>query len=467
MKIKTFDTPEFISEIKNINLNQRMIKYSLFMKFIINNSENLQIVELTKSIYENSKRIPSGALSAIFTDPSFEFWLYISNCIEKRLINNEPIPKSDLPHLNFLNEKDNFLYFHLIDLNRWILAACLLSKIDFDSSILLRDRKLYIPILGVIFENLSDEIIINTKFEFSKNNLILKIGSKIFNNIEQIVNIANVGGKSQSVIKNIVFVPSLLLSGGKILLDNEDPIITSGWSTLYKNPDGTSYKLTKRENVLDSYTLFDKSVSLVHKLWPEIEFNISTIIRTIHIIESPYIDKHVSCTAVNFFGSILLSFENEFILAEAIIHEYSHNILNVVIASGQMFEGEIPDDEIYYSPWRDDPRHISGILHAVFVFNNVSKFFCKILEQNKNEFVYERQINIIVKLLIGIKVLKDYKFENKFAKIFVKELESDILNLSSKFSKSDIDLQFLSQLDHFKKWQINNDKIKINNNLFN
>ena len=84
MQNKIFETVEFIEDINKININQRLIKYSLFMKFIINNSEEEKIKTLAKSIYEKSKEVPSGALTAIFADPSFGFWLYISKCIENR-----------------------------------------------------------------------------------------------------------------------------------------------------------------------------------------------------------------------------------------------------------------------------------------------------------------------------------------------------------------------------------------------
>ena len=141
MSIKVFENAEFINEINNVNLNQRLIKYSLFMKFIINNSKDEKIIILAKSIYEKSREIPSGALTAIFADPSFGFWLYISKCIENRLINKEIIPKADLPHMDFLNENDEFLYYHLIDLNRWILGACMLSKLNFESLILIRNQQ--------------------------------------------------------------------------------------------------------------------------------------------------------------------------------------------------------------------------------------------------------------------------------------------------------------------------------------
>ena len=464
MQNKIFETVEFIEDINQINVNQRLIKYSLFMKFIINNSSDVSIVEFAKLQYQQSKEIPTGALTAIFSDPSFGFWLYISKCIENRLINNEAIPKSDLPHLLFLNDNDDFIYYHLLDLNRWILGSCMLSQIDFNATILIRDNKIYIPILGLIFNNLNDNHSEEVKLDFTSNTLT--VGNTLFNNVGKYINLANQGGINTHLENaHIYIIPSLLLSGGKVLLDNEDPFITSCWSLLYKNPDGTHYKLTTREAVASNYEIFSKACKIISNVWPEMEFNIANTLRNIHIIESPYDDKHVSCTAANFFGSILVSFGNEYLLAEAIVHEYSHNVLNMVIANGEMFNGNVPEEEIYYSPWRNDPRHISGLLHAVFVFNNVCKLFDKIINESNNEFVHDRQFTIIVKLIMGIKVLKEFDFQTNFAKNFIFDLEKDIKEFQFKYSKEEIEYHYLIQLKHLEIWMANNHKINFNDQI--
>ena len=434
------------------------------MKFIINNSSDVSIFEFAKLQYQQSKEIPTGALTAIFSDPSFGFWLYISKCIENRLINNEAIPKSDLPHLLFLNDNDDFIYYHLLDLNRWILGACMLSQIDFNATILIRDNKIYIPILGLIFNNINGKQSEEVKLDFSNNRL--NVGDILYNDINKYINLANQGGVNTHLEnEHIYIIPSLLLTGGKVLLDNEDPFITSCWSLLYKNPDGTNYQLTTREEVLVNYDKFSEACKIISNVWPEMEFNIANTLRNIHIIESPYDDKHVSCTAANFFGSILVSFGNEYLLAEAIVHEYSHNVLNMVIANGEMFNGNVPEEEIYYSPWRNDPRHISGLLHAVFVFNNVCKLFDKIINESNNEFVHERQVTIIVKLIMGIKVLKEFDFQTNFAKNFILDLEKDVKGFQLKYSKDEIEHYYSIQLKHLEQWISNNHQIKFNDQI--
>ena len=136
----------------------------------------------------------------------------------------------------------------------------------------------------------------------------MNVGDILYNDINKYINLANQGGVNTHLEnEHIYIIPSLLLSGGKVLLDNEDPFITSCWSLLYKNPDGTNYQLTTREEVLANYDKFSEACKIISNVWPEMEFNIANTLRNIHIIESPYDDKHVSCTAANFFGSILVA----------------------------------------------------------------------------------------------------------------------------------------------------------------
>ena len=107
---------------------------------------------------------------------------------------------------------------------------------------------------------------------------------------------------------------------------------------------------------------------------------------------------------------------DEYQLAEAIVHEYSHNLLNMIILTGEIFEGQVPKEEIYYSPWREDPRPITGVLHAVFVFVNV----CELLERFPTStsisilnvsYLHQRKLDNLIRVRIGIKVLRDFPFK--------------------------------------------------------
>jgi HEXXH motif-containing protein len=56
----------------------------------------------------------------------------------------------------------------------------------------------------------------------------------------------------------------------------------------------------------------------------------------------------------------------ELALLEAILHEYNHNKLNLIMQTERLVLNDLT--EAYYSPYRPDARHILGIylgIHAI------------------------------------------------------------------------------------------------------
>lgn len=62
-------------------------------------------------------------------------------------------------------------------------------------------------------------------------------------------------------------------------------------------------------------------------------------------------------------------------LVEAIIHEYHHGALNYYMDTIRVFDGS--DDAIYYSPWKTEPRPMSGLFHGLFVFSACLEYYMR------------------------------------------------------------------------------------------
>jgi hypothetical protein len=60
--------------------------------------------------------------------------------------------------------------------------------------------------------------------------------------------------------------------------------------------------------------------------------------------------------------------------AVTLIHETEHNKLNALHGLVPLFEST---EATYYSPWRDDPRPASGLLHGVYAFRAVAGFWLR------------------------------------------------------------------------------------------
>lgn len=62
-------------------------------------------------------------------------------------------------------------------------------------------------------------------------------------------------------------------------------------------------------------------------------------------------------------------------MAETIVHEYYHGVLNARMELEPHLAGG--DAARVYSPWRKDPRPLSGLLHALFVYVGIAEFLLR------------------------------------------------------------------------------------------
>ncbi|HEV8673607.1 MAG TPA: HEXXH motif-containing putative peptide modification protein [Methylomirabilota bacterium] len=93
---------------------------------------------------------------------------------------------------------------------------------------------------------------------------------------------------------------------------------------------------------------------------------------------------HNSFTAPNLPGVMFLSEAyNDLRLAEAIVHEFGHFELNMVMETVDLLR-EVPG-ELFYSPWRDDPRPLRGLFHALYVFARVADFYARAARWSMSE----------------------------------------------------------------------------------
>jgi HEXXH motif-containing protein len=91
-------------------------------------------------------------------------------------------------------------------------------------------------------------------------------------------------------------------------------------------------------------------------------------------IFTPGPQTHTSFTIQNLSGVLFLSQATDFLrLAEAIVHEFHHAELNLLMVLEKLFDDD--NDKRYYSPWRDDPRPLQGLFHGIYVFSELIDFY--------------------------------------------------------------------------------------------
>ncbi|MGH7439056.1 MAG: aKG-HExxH-type peptide beta-hydroxylase [Polyangiaceae bacterium] len=108
------------------------------------------------------------------------------------------------------------------------------------------------------------------------------------------------------------------------------------------------------------------ALALIEKYLPAMSADVDVVLQ--QIVPTGFdAEKHLSCSYQEDIGTIYLSLHpSPLTMAEAIIHEVSHNKLNALFDVDPIIENG--RDELYTSPIRPDPRPIHGVLLAVHAF---------------------------------------------------------------------------------------------------
>lgn len=80
-----------------------------------------------------------------------------------------------------------------------------------------------------------------------------------------------------------------------------------------------------------------------------------------------------AASSIDAFGGVALSPKDSAAdLAEAIVHEVQHSKLNALMDLLPLHQN---DHTWFYAPWRADPRPLGGVLHGIYAFTSVAKFW--------------------------------------------------------------------------------------------
>ncbi|GGS86434.1 HEXXH motif domain-containing protein [Streptomyces chromofuscus] len=86
-----------------------------------------------------------------------------------------------------------------------------------------------------------------------------------------------------------------------------------------------------------------------------------------------------SCTSAAAFGGVVASHPDDAAqLAATLVHEFQHIKLGALINLGPLTEppgGPGSSQELFYAPWRDDPRPLGGLLQGIYAFFGVARLW--------------------------------------------------------------------------------------------
>lgn len=115
---------------------------------------------------------------------------------------------------------------------------------------------------------------------------------------------------------------------------------------------------------------------LLAKADPVSAATVAALLRTIQPMAAHEAFRVRSASSGHGVGGLALSLpESELACAAALIHELQHSKLNALAHLFPLVEEGSDPGRLYYAPWRDDPRPLSGMLQGIYAFVGVARFW--------------------------------------------------------------------------------------------
>lgn len=189
-------------------------------------------------------------------------------------------------------------------------------------------------------------------------------------------------------------------SSARCISDNNLPLphkylISENEKTYLELPSFNHLDDFNFEHGLNEYSLQDietsnafqklKSALNLINLVPSAHVCITKLVKSIHVLSQKDSEIDTSYSHPNIPFSIFVSVcEDDSLLsslrvAESIIHEAMHLKLTLIENITPLIKPN--SKEMFYSPWRDEPRPIRGVLHGLFVFKAILDFYTILMQQ--------------------------------------------------------------------------------------
>ncbi len=203
-------------------------------------------------------------------------------------------------------------------------------------------------------------------------------------------------------------------------------------------------------NALALARMIQLSLQTIGDVSPPLLSRLNNLVRWYVPIHSPGFQLHNSFTVSTLFGVTFLSHAYDSLrLAEAIVHEFHHSELYMLMAVEDLFEDV--EGEYFYSPWREDPRPLIGLLHGLHVFANVKRFLQRALSHSASAEIAadiaERSARLGWQLRIGLEQVPRERLHAGGIRII-----DDIRSVAESDSEPFADPP-QALLEHMDRWQ--------------
>jgi hypothetical protein len=191
-----------------------------------------------------------------------------------------------------------------------------------------------------------------------------------------------------------------------------------------------------------------KSLDLIETVDKSLHKRISNELKWIVQIPQPLDETLLSSTSKNLDDTIFISScSDDICLSELIIHEFAHLELNMLMRGTKLIAKS--DGSLYYSPWKDKPRPLSALLHAVYSFSTVLDFYQKTPNSmfSPESCLFEKLLTTYHRIRIALYQIQDDMLSSSGQQIIHAIIE--FMNHQTEFSCESLPNEVEN---HIRKW---------------
>jgi HEXXH motif-containing protein len=393
--------------------------------------------------FHKFKAVRVSAAGHVWATPAAFHWNSMSRMFLDVAHFGVPIHEALHGYLSHLNcSLSQGLAAHLNDFGRFTLAAYIRDRrtVEFGEPIKIRLPSAlpgtHLALLPPASDTNSSNRVLNWK----------RLDQAMLGAIEELRTSANTtcalnisSGPDESAAVVLQKLPVLSGPSGSIAIDGFEPCLRLRSVEVYPritDPERCRHFVVTVSRALERLAAYDES--LVNDL--------TLITASLTPMDAGASEESMfSGTSSAIFGACFLSAtEQPLFLAEMLLHEFCHNKLRLLQEVVPLISDKYLNRWIFYSPWRDEPRPIDGLMHGLYVFSSIADFWLHVWKNlNANEAerkIAQRRVGtLVLQLKFAFDEFSEHAELMSAGKVFLSIIDNRIARLESETKGWELD----------------------------
>lgn len=418
------DTTLFHSRYEKSSCALVAIKQALERNQVLDGREREFLI-----LYEGISELHSEHFTRVWSDPTTHFWVRVAYELVRNCLTGYQLSPFAQDYCNVLGQHDpkEALAIHLADFKKFVLAARHLAGKD---CIFSQPFKVRLPLA-----------LPGTRLSLDGHDSV---------SINALIN-GRISVSHSGRTESLPLIPGSS-SDSQSFIIRECPVVSHNDYELPLQPHsfnipGLDYAQPALEADFayqeEHISLVKEALILVERYQPQIYEQFRDFLRLL-TLKPIRAGSFTNISNSDLPGAFVCSVVCEpFEFADTLIHEFHHNRLFLIeeISPLLIDTDTLLSDSSYYSPWRDDLRPLRGLLHALYVYLPVCRFWLEVyrggeVSGSRLDYVRAQIIRISLQLKIAVHQLVCYGQFTEFGRTLFAELKQDVARIHAAVEAS-------------------------------